>query len=930
MRSAECRVRNSIRPHPSPFLVLTSSYPGILPSEKVKARIRSAYLPFPEGVKLFELMNKTTTISIPPHPSSRGQRPLLLAGLLFAFALRLFHLGAESLWYDETVSVVLARKTVAALIAHTARDIHPPGYYLLLHGWQWLTQPTLAHGLEFLYAWPSLWFGLLIVALLYPLARRFYQRETALLTLWLAALNPFQLWYSQEVRMYTLGAALGLLCLWALVKYLDEGITGSEQPRSFLLRTRWLLLYAFSAALGLYTLYYFLFLLIALNLLAFGVFWQRRKTQSRQVRTALLDWLAAQAFTGLLYLPWLPILWRQATDPPVPPWRAPWQTWPAFLQSLSESLAALLVGQSPPGAVLWPWALLVIVITAIALYAKPTKINDRPHTQAAWKHPPATLTNLVLLAALLPILLIYLVTLTVTPLYHVRYLFTYASPFLVIVAHVLWQLRRWQRWLSALAITGIVLLSSAGLAEFWFNPLYRTDDHRAAVAQLAAQWRPGDLILVNAGWVYTVLETYWPNELTSPDGALPPPLAQPARLTTYAEQLNPAQGLAQARTPTQVKFVTTGSVNGAASLGWGQPDSDFYAMPDQAGGEALAKLSDVYTRLWHYRLYDTVSDPQGVLRQWLDTHAQLVSDTPFPGRDYLRVQLYEPYTVKPPNPAAQQNHQVFGNLLQLTDTLVQPDVTAGETFYLPTHWSTLPSGQKLPAVSLSLRLYTTEGRLLAQQDAAPQQATNTWQPNQTHALPLALPIPLATTPGAYKLVLVVYDQQNGAPLPTSGADAASGGITLGHVKVQVAKTNIQEPTALATFDYIDLLTAQLAKQQLQPGEPLDLRLVWWPRPNAYRDTYLVTLALRNAQGDVIQSEAAALGGWNYPSGQWPAAIPVQEWRQMTPAPNTPAGVYQVTLQVVRSSDKQVIPARQGWWPSSQATINLGQVTVGPR
>jgi len=135
---------------------------------------------------------------------------------------------------------------------------------------------------------------------------------------------------------------------------------------------------------------------------------------------------------------------------------------------------------------------------------------------------------------------------------------------------------------------------------------------------------------------------------------------------------------------------------------------------------------------------------------------------------------------------------------------------------------------------------------------------------------------------------------------------------------------------LATFDYIDLLTAQLAKQQLQPSEPLDLRLVWWPRPNAYRDTYLAILTLRNTQGDVVQSEAAALGGWNYPSGQWLPAIPVQEWRQMTPAPNTPAGVYQVTLQVARSSDKQVIPARQGWWPSSQATINLGQVTVGPR
>ena len=63
----------------------------------------------------------------------RGHRLLLLAGLLLGFALRLVRLGAESLWYDETVSVVLARKSIPDLIAHTAGDIHPPGYYLLLH-----------------------------------------------------------------------------------------------------------------------------------------------------------------------------------------------------------------------------------------------------------------------------------------------------------------------------------------------------------------------------------------------------------------------------------------------------------------------------------------------------------------------------------------------------------------------------------------------------------------------------------------------------------------------------------------------------------------------------------------------------------------------------------------------------------------------------
>jgi uncharacterized membrane protein len=144
------------------------------------------------------------------NKQGNGWRLLLLLGLLVGFALRLYRLGATSLWYDETVSVALAQKSIPALLHHTAGDIHPPGYYLLLHFWQQITQPTPAFGLEFLYAWPSLWCGLLVVALLFALGRRLASPAVALVGLWLAAINPYQIWYSQEVRMYTLGALLGL------------------------------------------------------------------------------------------------------------------------------------------------------------------------------------------------------------------------------------------------------------------------------------------------------------------------------------------------------------------------------------------------------------------------------------------------------------------------------------------------------------------------------------------------------------------------------------------------------------------------------------------------------------------------------------------------------------------------------------------------
>ncbi|CAN5497061.1 hypothetical protein BH10CHL1_BH10CHL1_38620 [soil metagenome] len=892
-------------------------------------------------------MNNRQTF--PEIEKKNGHRALLLLSLLFAFGLRLFHLGGESLWYDETVSVALARQSIPALIAHTARDIHPPGYYLLLHGWQWLVHPTLAHGLEFLYAWPSLCFGLLMVALLYPVARRLTHPAVGLLAVWLAAVNPFQLWYSQEVRMYTLGGALGLLCFWALLQYLagaaavevdDEQQVYAPQQTS-LLNYRWLLTFALSSAAGLYTLYYFLFLLIALNLIALIGLGQLIQRQSRQSMQAILGWLGAQLIIILLYAPWLPILWRQATDPPVPGWRAPWSTGQDLAKALSESLAALLIGQSPPGAILWPWALTTLVIMGLYSYTKilarqrshlgshyvqdkALSFNTPPHFAAVYGLP---------IYVFAPMLLVYLITLTVTPLYHVRYLFTYASPFMIIVAQALWCLSTARRWLGRIAAVLMLLVSGWGLAEFWFNPLYRTDDHRAAVAQLAAQWRPGDLILVNAGWVYTALTTYWPTELIGSESALPPPIAQTPRMTNYAQQLR-ADDPAQHLQPTDVIVARAGSVDGPSTLGWGNPDSDFYAMSADQSVTTLTQIGDVHARIWQYRLYDTVSDPQGLLRNWFAGHTQLAIDVAFPGRDFLRLQRYASYIVKPT--ASSMIGQgfvphIFAAGLQLQNSFVASSssnsVAAGATLYVQTQWSMLAGGQKLPAANLSLRLYDSEEHLLAQQDITPEQATNTWSPSQNYDIPLALPVPVAAKPGDYALALIVYDQTNGVPLPTTGAQPASGAIKLTSIHVQVAQTPPEIAQTLASFGYIDLVTAQLARSHVQATEPLDIRLVWRPRASAYRDTYSAVLALQDAQGNVVQSESSALGGWDYPSGQWPANIPVQEWRQMRLTAKLPAGIYKLTLRVVRSSDNLPVPAHQGWWPWGGSELVLGNVTL---
>ncbi len=114
-----------------------------------------------------------------------GSRFPLLLILLGGTALRLFRLGADSLWYDETVSTYLAGSPLLELIRHTAGDIHPPLYYALLRGWLLLfgygsgRADPAGIGLEFVAASFSLFFGVALIALAYILARRVADERVA-------------------------------------------------------------------------------------------------------------------------------------------------------------------------------------------------------------------------------------------------------------------------------------------------------------------------------------------------------------------------------------------------------------------------------------------------------------------------------------------------------------------------------------------------------------------------------------------------------------------------------------------------------------------------------------------------------------------------------------------------------------------------------
>ncbi len=684
------------------------------------------------------------------------KRWIPIAVLFLGFLLRLVRLGSGSIWYDEGVSLFLAQQSPEQLVRHTAGDIHPPLYYLSLHCWV-----SVVGNSEFAVAFFSVAFGMLIIAAVYRLASSLFNEET---TGWAAALavalSPYNIWYSQEIRMYTLGAFLGLVSFWAAWQIFDR--QGWSQPRA---RRYVMLLYVFSSALGLYTLYYFAFLLIAVNLWACIVAFSSWRL-GHPVREMVRRWGLLQLAVLVLYTPWLGVAIRQATDPPVPPWRSLIPLW----QIILESWNALTFGQSliaaHMGYVLVPVAIVYALGVTVAI-----RFNRR-------------LGLGLVMYTFCPVAIIGLVSLHI-PLFHSRYVFTYSPAFYVVLAVGFVGLVRRQAALGAIAAAIWIGASGYSLYAFQHDPLYYRDDFRAATRYIAENVRPGDVVLINAGYAYPAFVYYYPDRI-----------AWRGRLVDYGPDsgdFDRGEASAALDGSDGVIVLQTGSINGSPSLGWGLPESDFYATNERETARALERVFAAHPRMWLLRVYDTVVDPQGFIRSWLEQNGFLFDDRLFAGPSYLRVQGY--LTQKQPTWPLPSNLKpcdaVFDDSLKLIGYQVAEESIHLETsgaLDIALYWEAL---RRLPAdYRVVVELADVQEQTWARSDEMPLGAsypTSRWQPHQVLRHPARVSLPKLAPPGSYEVRVMVYDPKRqvvlGAIAPS--CQTRQGRVVIGSVTVEI-------------------------------------------------------------------------------------------------------------------------------------------------
>jgi len=766
---------------------------------------------------------------------------VLLAGVtLLALGLRLYHLNAQSLWYDEGFSVYLSHMSPGEIVSRTAADIQPPLYYLLLHGWMQLLgdDEPVVRGLSVL-------FGVLTVPLIYAVAwQLFHSRPAGLLAALVLAVSPLHIWYGQETRMYTLLIFLCLLSSYWLLLLASRsrgetghGVTAVERGRKgskgdLLL---WLA-YTLTSIAAVYTHYFALFVLAFQAIYLLIVWWR----QGFPARLAL-GGLASGVAIMLAYLPWLPhLLTRYSADT---------SYWPGQLnlgQVLVDIALSFAGGETLPEQPGTALALIYALIALLALFALATRRNPSPVGD-----PGKSEISFLLLYLLLPPLLILILSYN-TPKFNARYVMISQPALLLLVAgglDVLWRraglagqrgLGRGARVagkvVAALALVFILGVSAYAGRNAYGNPSFARTDFKAAVRYLRNHIQDHEAVILTSGHMFPVYDYY-------------------------------ARGLARHLLPDSPTLDTTRTLD--------------YGIAAELN-RWLADPADPKEGVWLVLWQDEVVDPVGYLTTLLEGagEEQPIEKT-FPG---VRLKHYRfPQGARLPEgdrPAiAHPADFNFGNKLRLLgyDQTGENQVTL--------FWEALQPLDEDYRVSLSLR--DTTGQVWGRWDGRPTSylyPTGRWRVGQVVFGQYDLPQVPGRPPGDYGLEVGVYteDDLNGLDVldpagEPQGKRAVLGAVTLLGYVDPADQLAVPHPVRSEMGDGLVLVGWGLDRDQAQPGDRLRLELGWEVVSKPQGDDG-VQLLVTDATGQTYSAGTFPPTNSWHPTSVWDVG---QAWRGRT-------------------------------------------------
>lgn len=390
--------------------------------------------------------------------------PFFFAIVVIGLALRLFMLTSNELWLDETHSIFIAGDSPAEMVEKLKDDGHPPLYFMLMFMWKSLFGES-----ELSVRLLSVLFGMASLAVVYWLGKSLINECVALAGMFVAAVAPIHVYYSQEARMYMMLAFLSALSsgfLWLAIKH--------EKKRYW-----WA--YVLSATFLVYTHIFGWFALPAGNLFLL---------LNRERRHLFFKLAAYQAVIVILFLPWVPIVPKQAGQAGL--WmKEYWQATPPAL-AIPKTLECFSAGANYPSYLRFfhvsPLRFASYVVFALVGMIAVSSYRDR-----SLAHAPAEVRSAklyLLLSLFVPLALPYGLSF-VKPIYLVGRNDFMAYPFYALLIGLgLVKLAR----LAWIGLPAISLLAAYSLYKYYSLPTPAFD--REAVRYIAESGSEGDLVVV--------------------------------------------------------------------------------------------------------------------------------------------------------------------------------------------------------------------------------------------------------------------------------------------------------------------------------------------------------------------------------------------------------------------------------------------------